>query len=119
MAQKNPFTDIFGIAEAPAQPMQFEEEFLEEDWKWRQQTMTAGWFLGRYFYLFGEGLERFMPCLEAWSFMLPPANERRIIGYNVYGALLVMENETEEGIMAPVCLLDPTQVVYWKESECV
>ena len=117
--QKNSFTQVFGNADEPAKPIQFNEQFLEEDWKWRQQTMNAGWFLGRYFYLLGEGMKRFNPCLEAWSFILPPVKERRIIGYNVYGALLIMENETEEGIVAPIRLLDPTNVVYWQSNECV
>jgi hypothetical protein len=116
---KNPFTEAFGQADTTAEPLQFTEQFLQEDWLWRQQTMTAGWFLGHYFYLFGQGLERMNPCLEAWSFILPPAKERRIIGYNAYGALLVLENETDEGLVAPVCLLDPTRVIYWKNEECV
>jgi hypothetical protein len=116
---KDHFVKAFGPPDEPAAPMHFTERFLEEDWQWRHQRTGAGWFLGRFFFLLGEGLERFTPCLEAWPFLLPTASERRIIGYNAYGALLILENETEEGLVAPVRLLEPTNVIYWGDPECV
>jgi len=112
------FVDAFGPPDEPVAPVQFKEPFLEEVWRRRHQRMGAGWFLGRFFFLLGEGLERFTPCLEAWSFLLPPASERRIIGYNAYGALLVMEDELERDTMAPVRLIDPLTVTYWAEPGC-
>ena len=114
------FVTAFGPPDEPAPPLHFTERFLEDNWRRRQQRTGAGWFLGRFFFLLGDGLDRFTPCLEAWSFLLsPPAAERKIIGYNAYGALLILENETEEGLVAPVRLLEPTNVLYWGDPECV
>jgi hypothetical protein len=113
------FVAAFGPPEEAASPLQFTEPFLQRGWLRRHQRIGAGWFLGRFCFLLGEGLERFTPCLEAWSFLLPPASERRIIGYNVHGALLVMEDETEGSIAAPVRVLDPMTVAYWADPECV
>lgn len=115
----DPFVTAFGPPDTPSAPLQFAEPFLQEIWQWRQQRTGAGWFLGRFFFLLGDGLDRFTPCLDAWSFLLPPASERRIIGYNAYGALLVMEDEVESGIVAPVRLIEPTTVIYWADPECV
>lgn len=113
------FVDAFGPPDQPAPAMHFTEPFLEEIWQRRHQRTGAGWFLGRFFFLLGDGLERLAPCLEAWAFLLPPASERRIVGYNAYGALLIMEDETESGTVAPVRMLEPTTVTYWAEPECV
>ena len=114
------FVTAFGPPDEAATPLRFTERFLEENWQRRQQRTGAGWFLGRFFFLLGEGLDRFTPCTEAWSFLLTPvAAERRIIGYNAYGALLIIENESEEGRVAPVRLLEPTNVIYWGDPECV
>lgn len=116
---KDDFVTAFGPTDAPAAPLCFTERFLQEAWQRRQHRTGAGWFLGRFFFLLGEGLDRFSPCLDAWSFLLPPASERRIIGYNAYGALLVLEDEMEGGMVAPVRLLEPTNVIYWGDPECV
>jgi hypothetical protein len=116
---RDSFVEAFGAPDATASPLQFTEPFLQRSWLRRQQRTGAGWFLGRFFFLLGEGLERFTPCLDAWSFLLPPARERRIIGYNVFGALLVMEDEAEGSMAAPVRMLDPMTVVYWSDPECV
>ena len=113
------FVAAFGSPDEARAPLQFNAPFLQETWLLRQQRTGAGWFLGRFFYLLGEGLERLMPCLDAWAFLLPAASERRVIGYNAYGALLVMEDELESGIVAPVRLLDPTNLVCWADEECV
>jgi hypothetical protein len=113
------FVEAFGPPDEATAPMHFSEPFLEQDWTWRCRRTGAGWFLGRFFFLLGDGLGRFTPCLEAWSLLLStPANERKIIGYNAYGALLVLENELDRGVVAPVRLVEPTNVVYWGDPEC-
>ena len=89
------------------------------DWQERHARTGAGWFLGRFFFLLGEGLERLTPCLEAWSFLLPPAEERRILGYNAYGTLLVMDDEEQDGLVATVRMVDPLNVIVWSDPECV
>ncbi len=113
------FVAAFGSPDDARPPVQFNAPFLQETWLLRQQRTGAGWFLGRFFYLLGEGLERLTPCLDAWGFLLPAASERRVIGYNAYGALLVMDDELESGIVAPVRLLNPTNLVCWADEECV
>lgn len=82
----------------------------------RAQTGT-GWFLDRFLYLFGEGLDALAPCLEAWSFLVPQQVEKMIVGRNAYGALLVLENPNQFGPQSRVGILDPVSVVYRKHPD--
>jgi hypothetical protein len=99
----------------PATPsgLQFREAHSQQLWQRLYQEIGAGWFLNRFFYLFGPGLERLLACLEAWSFLVPPGRDRMILGHNAYGAILVLErpNTTD----ASVHLLDPFRVQYWSD----
>lgn len=88
------------------------------EWEVIQKEIGAGWFMNRFLYLLGEGLDELMPCLDAWSFAVPPKpnGERVIIGRNGYGALLVLEdaNDIEK---QSVHLLDPVNVRYWTDPQ--
>jgi hypothetical protein len=83
------------------------------EWKSLHDEIGSGWFKNRFLYLFGEGLEQFQPCLDAWPFLVPPGHaDRMIIGKNAYGALLVLEDGNTLG-SDHVYVLDPFQASYW------
>jgi hypothetical protein len=80
-------------------------------WNSIHSKIGSGWFLDGFLYLFGEGLETLQPCLDAWSFLVPPRSERRIIGRNAYGAILTLdyvEGPDDERVF----LLDPFTATY-------
>src|SRR5262249_60011919 len=79
---------------------------------WDSLGIPAGWYKGRFLYLFGQELAQFQPCLDAWSFIVPPGHpDRMIIGRNAYGALLVLEDGNKPGA-EHVYMLDPFLVAY-------
>lgn len=82
-------------------------------WEAFYEEIGAGFYQNRFWYLFGEGLEALAPCLDAWSFLVPPGTPRMILGRNAYGALLVLENPDEIGPSSRVRVLDPLGVVWW------
>jgi hypothetical protein len=84
-------------------------------WKGLRREIRSGWFQDRFLQLFGEGLTELMPCLTAWSFIVPPSRDRVILGHNAHGALLVLEDaSTGKG---RVHILDPFRVVYWSHPQ--
>jgi hypothetical protein len=40
-------------------------------WDKLHSEVGAGWYRDRFLYLFGENLEEFRPCVDAWSFLMP------------------------------------------------
>jgi len=88
-------------------------------WENLYGDLGAGWFLNRFLYLFGPEVGQLNKLLETWSFLLPPVDERIVIGRNAYGALLLMENQSAQGTVAPVRLLDPLDVRYWGDEHLV
>jgi len=111
------FHQAFGSPAVPAAPMHFEDAWLERLMSTRIARIGAGWYLGKMFYLFGEGLERLESCVKAWSFLLPPAlTYWRIIGVNAYGAILLLDIEGAKGTLSPVGMLDPLTVDYLEHS---
>ncbi len=112
------FLEVFGRPD-PAAPcgLSFEDELVgeifEED---ILAPIGAGWFWDRFLYLFGEGLDRYEACLDAWSFILPPHQERKIVGRNAYGALLVNlePNDLSEN---RVWVVDPLHASVWTNGE--
>ena len=85
------------------------------EWEVVRQEIGAGWFYNRFLYLFGEGLEALQPCLDAWSFVVPPGHpDRKILGRNGYGAILVLENGNTLN-QGSIHLLDPLNVRYWTD----
>lgn len=110
------FIERFGPPAPAAKPgLRFADETSQETWERLTKEIGAGWYLDGFVYLWGEGLDALQPCLDAWEFMLPPAKERRVVGRNAYGALLVAEEVSEQGYTCPAGLLDPVQVRYWHD----
>ena len=90
--------------------MQFKARSVQRLWDFL--GVEAGWYKGRFLYLFGDKLAQFEPCLEAWSFLVPPNNgDRMIVGRNAYGSLLVVEDANKGG-SEHVYVLDPFLVAY-------
>jgi len=108
------FVERFGrpVIESPG--MHVEDPFFDDVLgRCGPGRVGAGWFLGRLFYLFGTGLERLEPCVREWSFLLPDDLERyAILGYNVFGAILLVDAGTGFPHSAPVGLLDPLTMTY-------
>jgi hypothetical protein len=92
----------------------FKDPLKQILWEQVYADIGAGWFLDRFVYLFGPGLERLRPCLEAWSFIVPSGHpDRMILGRNAYGALLVMEHQGP--VDESVHFLDPLIGRYWTD----
>lgn len=92
----------------------FHDPLKQELWKQVYADIGAGWFLDRFVYLFGPGLERLQPCLDAWSPVVAPGHpDRMILGRNAYGAVLVMEHAGP--VDETTFLLDPAVGSYWTD----
>jgi hypothetical protein len=106
------FKKAFGKPD-PATPhgIRFRNAGFQGSWESLHQEIGAGWFRDGFLYLFGEGLDSLTPCLDAWSFLVPPCDDRMIIGRNAYGALLVLDNG-HSPYEERVYLLDPFTVTY-------
>jgi hypothetical protein len=103
---------VFGPPDPAAPPgLRFRTESWQELWDGIHPVTGAGWFCDGFLYLFGEGLERLHACLDAWSFLIPPADNRMILGRNAYGALLVLD-DAEDVEAQCVHVLDPFTVTY-------
>src|SRR3954454_18474880 len=89
------FSAAFGKPDPATPPgLHFESDgFHEIMWRRNVDKIGAGWFRDRFLYLFGEGLEPLHACLDAWSFLVPPAtSERMIVGRNAYGAIAFLDD---------------------------
>ncbi len=85
-------------------------------WETVSPDLGAGWFLDRFVYLFGPGLERLHRCLKAWSFLVPPDHpDRMVLGYNIHGAILVLEDANTP--LPKVCILEPFRIAYWTHEQ--
>jgi hypothetical protein len=101
---------------AAASGLHFRDDLKAELWEDIYQEIGAGWFLDRFVYLFGVGLEAAKACLDAWSFCVPPAGyDRVILGRNAHGALLVMEDQPNG--YESIHILDPLHVTWWSEPQ--
>jgi len=110
------FVSAFGAPDPAAAPgLQFERRGSRVMWERLHEEVGAGWFRDGFLYLFGEGLEALRPCLEAWSFIVPPCDDRLIIGRNAYGMLLVLDNPSRPA-QETVYVLDPFTVSYAGDS---
>ena len=99
-------------APATENAIRFDEPGVSLFWETVAPELGAGWFLDRFVYLFGPGLERLQRCLQAWSFLVPPGHpDRRVLGYNIHGAILVLENGNTP--LPKVLVLEPYRVAYW------
>ncbi len=85
-----------------------------ELWQDIHAQIGSGWYLNRFLYLFGEGVEKLRPCLDAWSFLVPPNHpDRMILGRNAHGAILVLENGNSPD--PSVFVLNPLTLEYWTD----
>jgi hypothetical protein len=90
--------------------LRFTRRLTRELWSEIHAEIGAGWFADGFLYLFADGVEDLMACLEAWSFLMPENANRVALGRNAHGAILVLENEVTP--MERVYLLDPFTVSY-------
>ena len=104
------FTQAFGRASPPAKPLRFADPVLQYNWEFIQKEISGGWYHDGFLYLLGERLDELLPCLDAWSFLLPRRKTPVIVGRNAYGALLVMPDSTTTAIDPTIGILDPTRV---------
>jgi hypothetical protein len=103
-------------APATRNAIHFQEEFVNMLWESVAPDVGAGWFLDRFVYLFGPGLERLHRCLDAWPALVPPNHpDRMVLGYNVHGAILVLENGNSA--VPQVYLLEPYVGAYWTHED--
>ena len=49
-------------------------------WDQLYADIGAGFYQDRFYYLFGEGVDRLSACLDAWSFIVPPRARRMLRG---------------------------------------
>jgi hypothetical protein len=115
------FVAAFGKPDPATPPgLKFSRPAREVSWKFLHPEIGSGWFMNRFLFLFGEGLDRLQPCLDAWSFLVPPGHpDRMILGRNAYGAILVLENANTPSAEERVFVLDPTMVHYWSDPNLV
>jgi len=102
---------------AAAPGLSFPNPVDQESWDYLYPKVGAGYYLNRFLYLFGENLRSLQPCLEAWSFLMPPGGVRVILGRNAYGALLILENANLSGTKSRAHVLDPVGVVYRRNAQ--
>jgi len=114
------FISTFGKPD-PAVPcgISFKGHNLAFFWDELQQEIGSGWFLDRFVYLFGEGLDDFQVCLDAWRFLLPDNKERMVVGKNAYGAMLVAEEPSKHALSSPIGILDPLTVSYQTDPNLI
>lgn len=89
----------------------FEAPGAQLFWEMVGPQMRAGWFLDRFVYLCGPELQRLLRCLDAWSFLVPPGHDRIVLGYNVHGAILVLEDANTS--LPKVLVLEPYRLAWW------
>ena len=82
-------------------------------WDQIYAEIGSGWYMNRFLYLFGEGLDTLQPCLEAWSFLLPSGRHWTVVGKNAYGSLLLAEDLMTQGSVSPIHVLDTLNVRCW------
>jgi hypothetical protein len=83
-------------------------------WNDVSKEIGAGYFLDGFLYLFGEDVRAWDPCVEAWSFMYPrPETKRLLIGRNAYGALVLLEDPDGK---PRVGILDPPTMTYYSQA---
>lgn len=72
----------------------------------------AGFFQNKFLYLFGEEVEALNACLAHWDFIFTDNIDRKVIGRNAHGSLLLIENESEMGTTASIGYLDLLNCTY-------
>jgi hypothetical protein len=86
------------------------------NWNDIKEETGAGYFLNGFLYLFGADIREWDPCVEAWSFLYPrPEAKRLLIGKNAYGSLIILEDP--EKSMPLVGILDIPTVTYYSHRD--
>lgn len=107
------FHNRFG-APSPATEVgfHFSRSWHELGWKPLAGEIGAGHFMDGFLYLWGEGIGALDSILEQWAFLLPDAKNRRVVGINAHGVLLVTEEEATAGMASRVGVLSPLLLTY-------
>jgi hypothetical protein len=88
-------------------------------WEELYGDIGAGFYQERFYFLFGEGVDRLSACLDAWSFLVPPAaGKRMILGRNAHGAILVLEG-VGDADREHTCVLDPLTTSWVPHSQAM
>jgi hypothetical protein len=105
------FVAAFGAPDpATANGLHFSRRIYRDLWEELHGEIGSGWFGDGFLYLFGADLDALRPCLEAWPFLVPPNEDRMILGRNAYGAILVLDNAND--VAQRVFILDPFTLTY-------
>lgn len=103
------FRKAFGRPSPAAQSgLLFASPPMQYIWESIYKEIGAGWYKDGFLYLFGEGLDALLPCLDAWSSLVPRGKHPLIVGRNAYGALLVILDSAANN--PRIGILDPTRV---------
>jgi hypothetical protein len=116
-AVKDAFEQAIGV------PMSTSELGFRFSMEWDQVVLDdlvaeigAGVFKDGFLFLLGEEIETASEYLKYWAFLFDDDKQRKVIGMNAYGSLLVVEDEEDEGTMAPVGYVDVLNCRYVKDE---
>lgn len=91
----------------------FEQEWDQASLSLITDEIGTGWYLGGFLYLLGRDVPALDGLLKYWQFLFTDGKARKVIGRNIYGALLVIEDADIDGTMAMVGVIDPLNVAYF------
>jgi hypothetical protein len=107
---QHPLVKAFGPAD-PALPMGIRfHGVLQRVWERETKQLSAGYYLDGFLRLMDAEIAPLSKALDAWSFLVPPAKDRMILGYNAYGSILVLERANSG--RGRVHILDPLRLAY-------
>jgi hypothetical protein len=81
------------------------------------QEIGAGIFCNGFLHLLGSDVSELDQLLINWKFLFNDDISRRVIGRNAHGSLLIIENESEFGTVAPIGYLDLINCRYIKNED--
>lgn len=80
------------------------------------EEIGAGIYHNDFFYFLGTDVLPLNDLLKFWSFLFNDDIDKKVIGYNAHGSLIIIENESEEGTVAPIGYLDLINCQYYKNE---
>lgn len=92
--------------------MEWDQVVLDDLYK----EIGAGKFKNGFLFLLGNEMESLNESLKYWDFLFKEDCDRKVIGRNAYGSLLIVENENELGTIAPIGYLDVLNCKYYKDA---
>jgi hypothetical protein len=112
------FLKAMGSAKPRAKDGMHFSIFIAGSWKNAQKEgVHPGYYKNRFYYLFGEGLERYQRCIDAWSFLVDTKRPVTILGKNAYGSLLVLEDSDDAETSRHIGVLDTTLAQYTARTD--